>query len=535
MTTQPMEPQLQLDSDDDAQSLPYSLPLELTVKDRGVVRALCQFQDDDTRSEFALRALRIGVLALEQAQGQIDAGAVRREGEQLLSGVKTALDQHQELLNERMTRQLQDYFDPNNGRFHERVERLIQKDGELEQVLRRNIGAEDSELCQTLVSHVGEESPLVKLLEPGEDNGLLTELRTVVEDRLRDQRERVLDQFSLDNKEGALCRFLGEVKEHYDGVSGDLTEKIDKAVGEFSLDDESSALSRLVGNVKTAQETITKEFSLDEKKSALSRLRSELVTLLEKQSKTNQEFQEEVKVAIGELQARKAEADRSTRHGHTFEDQLAAFIEQEALKAGDVAEFSGNTTGLIKNCKVGDVVLKLGPDSAAANAKIVFEAKKQANYTLQKALDESETARKNRGAQVGVFVFSRAAAPDEMEPLARFGNDIVVIWDHENPAHDIYLRVALTLARALCVRDEQRSAADSADLEQIDRAINEIEKRAGELDQIKSGAESIKKSADKILSRQDLIRQSLDKQVDSLRERITTLKTVLSDETEAAE
>lgn len=529
MPTQPMERQLQLHSDDDTQSLPYSLPLELTVKDREVIRALCEYPDDDARAEFALRALRIGVLALEQAQGQIDAGAVRHEGERLLANVESALKQHQDLLNERMTRQLQEYFNPQNGRFQERLERLIRQDGELEQLLRRNIGADDSELCRTLVSHVGEESPLVKLLDPGEGNGLLAELRTVVEDRLRDQRERVLQQFSLDNKDGALCRFLLEVKEHYTGVSGDLAEKIDKVVGEFSLDEENSALSRLVGNVKSAQDTITREFSLDEEKSALSRLRTELVNLLEKQSKTNQEFQEEVKLAIRELQARKAEADRSTRHGHTFEDELATFIAQEAQKTRDVSEFTGNTTGLIKNCKVGDVVLELGPESQAAGARIVLEAKKKSHYTLKNALEESETARKNRGAQVGVFVFSRASAPEELEPLARFGNDVVVIWDHEDAAHDIYLRVAMTLARALCVRDERRSAADTADLEQIDRAILEIEKRAGQLDEIKSGAESIKRSADKILSRQEKIRRALDREVETLRDRTTTLRTALDD------
>jgi len=510
------------------QTLPFSLPLELSVRDVEVVRVLSAFAEGAERDEFALTALRIGVLALQQAQGVIDGESVRREGERLLGNVEAALTKHQELLHDRMTRQLQEYFDPQNGRFQERVERLIRQDGELEQVLRRSIGAEDSEMCQMLVSHVGEGSPLLKLLDPREENGLLTELRMVVEDRLSEQREHVLKQFSLDNEEGALARFLRKVKEHHDGISGDLTEKIDRAVGEFSLDDENSALSRLVGNVKTAQETITKEFSLDEEKSALSRLRSELVKLLEEQSKTNQEFQEQVKVAIGELQARKAEAARSTRHGADFEQALFAFVEDQTRATGDIAQATGNSTGLIKNNKKGDVVLTMGPETAAPDANIVLEAKQDKSYDLKKALAELEEARHNRAAQVGIFVFSQQTVPENTEPLARYGADIVVVWDAENPTTDVYLKVAITLARALCVREQQRAASESADFEQIDKAILEIEKKAGELDEIKSSAESIKKSADKILDRQRKIHKVLEREAESLRERTGDLKQLVA-------
>jgi hypothetical protein len=512
-----------------SESLPYSLLLELTVSDAEVIAALWDYPDGAAREEFALRALRIGVLALKQAQGQIDAGAVRHEGERLLQNVGGVLDRHAQLLHERMTAQLKEYFDPQSGRFQERVERLIKQDGDLETVLRRNIGEKDSELCKTLASHIGDASPLMKVLDPSGEAGLTAGLQKIVEARLQEQREHILKQFSLDETNGALCRFLAEVKKHYDGVSGDLTTKIDKAVGEFSLDDENSALSRLVGRVKVAQETITREFSLDEKESALSRLRGELVDLLEKQSKANREFQEEVKVTIRELQARKAEAALSTRHGVDFEQSVIQFIEEEARRTGDIAQATGNTTGRIKHSKVGDAVLELGPESAAPAARIVFEAKEVAGYDLTTAREEIEVARKNRDAQVGVFVFSRLTAPEALEPLVRYGHDIVVIWKPDDPASDIYLRVAITLARALCVREQRRGAAESADLEQIDKAILEIEKRAGELDQIKSGAESIIKSANKILDRQRLIRESLDREVESLRDRTAALRDLLNE------
>src|SRR5262245_8280019 len=158
------------------------LPLELKVLDREVMDALLGYPEGLARDEFALRALRIGVLALKQAQGQIDATAVRQEGERLLQNVERALQQHQQLLNERLTTQLKTYCDPNDVRFHERIERLIRQDGELEQLLRRNVGDDDSRLCQTLALHVGDGSPLMRVIDPDAGDGLAAALRECIEE-----------------------------------------------------------------------------------------------------------------------------------------------------------------------------------------------------------------------------------------------------------------------------------------------------------------------------------------------------------------
>lgn len=509
-----------------SEALPYSLLLELTVTDPEVIAALWQCNEGAERDEYATRALRIGVLALRQAQGQIDSASVRQEGERLIQSIQHALQQHERALNDRLTAQLKEYFDPQGGRFHERVERLIKNGGELEQVLRLNIGDGDSALCKTLRAHVGDGSPLMQLLDPDDSEGFAAALNRVLQQRLEEQRDTVLRQFSLDQKDGALCRFLSEVKVHYDGVSGDLTQKIDKVVGEFSLDKQDSALSRLVNRVEDAQKTITREFSLDEKTSALTRLREEIVTLLERQAKSNQCFQEEVKVAISELQARKAEAARSTRHGHTFEEQVFEFVQHDALRCGDVAQFTGNTPGLIKGKKVGDVVLELGPDCAAPHACIVLEAKESAGYDLKAMLDELDEARKNRGAQIGLFVCSCKTAPAGCDPLIRRGPNIIVLWDAEDVGFDVYFRAALTLARALCVREHQRDAAEAADLAEIEKAILEIEKRAGDLDEIGTWARTIANNAEKIMKRQEKLRSVLDCQIEILRSKTEAIKSL---------
>jgi hypothetical protein len=77
-------------------------------------------------------------------------------------------------------------------------------------------------------------------------------------------------------------------------------------------------------------------------------------------------------------------------------------------KAGDIAIRTGATTGLIRQCKRGDVVVQVGPEHAAAGAFIVLEAKEDSSYSLKDALADLEIARKNRGAEVRLFYCKKA-------------------------------------------------------------------------------------------------------------------------------
>ncbi len=76
------------------ETLPSPLPLELTVVDPEVIAELCAKQEGRERDDYALGALRLGVLAIRQARGQIDANVLKREGERLLGDVHLVLSQH---------------------------------------------------------------------------------------------------------------------------------------------------------------------------------------------------------------------------------------------------------------------------------------------------------------------------------------------------------------------------------------------------------------------------------------------------------
>jgi hypothetical protein len=531
--------------------LPYRLDLELTVGDAETIAELCLRPEGDERESFALDALKIGVLALRQARGQLDVDLIQRESQRMLSALSGRLEEHARTVQSHLSSSLKDYFDPESGRFNERVKRLVEKDGELERVLRSQIGSQDSELCKTLLGHVGETSPLMKLLSPTESQGLLGALRETVGAQLSQQRETVLKEFSLDNKQGALARLIEELSLKHGQLTDTLQEKIEVVVKEFSLDQENSALSRLVQKVDRAQKSITDEFSLDNESSALSRLqlllkstseaihsnltlddeasslarlKREVLTILKEHSETNGKFQEEVKVALARMVARKEEADRSTRHGLEFEEAVGELLGHHCRQCGDILSATGTTTGLIKNCKVGDFVIHLGPDSAAPDAKIVVEAKEKADYSLTDARTEIETGRKNREAPVGLFIFSSRTAPQGLDGVARYGDDVLVVWDAEDAASDLFLKVGLTLARALCIRAGRQSKAQAADFEAIVAAVLEIEKQTESLKEISTSSETIRNATDKISNRVRIAKEKLERQVELLREKIADLR-----------
>src|SRR5580692_6297046 len=331
--------------------LPFGLPLELTVNDPDTIRELLTFQEGEQRERHPLNALRIGVLALRQARGQIDADVVRRESERLLSELNERLGSHAQSVHECVADSLKQYFDPKDGRLQERIDRLIGRDGELESLLRRQIGDQDSQLTKTLSAHVGSESPLMRVLSPDQSRGVLGAIREAVEQQLTSQRDQVLNQFSLDNKEGALSRFIAELSQQQSSLSGELSVKIDRVVREFTLDEKDSALSKLVHRVDDAHQKIASQFSLDNDGSALARMKSELQTLINEHRRDSQRFQSEIREVLAGMATRRQEIQRSTRHGDEFDQAVFAFIQHESQGRGDIATCVGTTTGLINNCK----------------------------------------------------------------------------------------------------------------------------------------------------------------------------------------
>ena len=499
------------------------IDLTLTISDPDLCAELSERPEGEQRNEFAITSMKIGSLALRQAQGRIDADRVRAEGERLIENMIKALDERQEAVTTRISNSLQEYFHPESGRFNERVRRLIGQDGELENLIRSQIAGDDSVLTQTLKSHVGVDSKLMKTLDPDSADGLVHSLAKATEKTLDEQNRQILKEFSLDNKDGAITRLISELEKK----NGDL-------MGEFSLDNEDSALSRLVSRVEAAQGKISREFSLDQEGSALARMRNELNGVLQRHIVSSQEFQTDVREKLAAMVARRKEADRSTRHGQEFEGAVFDFVDKNCQRSGDLAKHTGHSAGAIRHNKKGDIVVKIGPDNHAAGAQVVIEAKERDGYTLEQATRELEEARKNREADVGLFIFSKRTSPENIEPLVRYGNDIFIAWDATDSTSDVVLDAGLATARAICVQTSSRGEEYSADFDAIMQAIHEIEKQATSLEEITKFSNTIKSSSEKILNRADIAQKRLKEQVEKLENKINGLQEVVGDMGDAA-
>lgn len=495
--------------DDDA------LPLLLRIRDPELVQELGAIADPREREAVALAALRIGWLSLRTARGQVDAQAVRGEVERMLGELRSGLDAHRSHLQEQLGRSLREYFDPEGGRFEERVRRLVHDDGELATVIRSQVAGSDSALARTLAQHVGEGSLLLRTLDPANAEGLVAGITRLVDDSLGAQRQAILGEFSLDNREGALARLVGELTQSHGKLSDALQLRIDAVVKEFSLDAEDSALSRLVHRVERAQQQISAEFTLDSETSALARLRREWLTIAERQSAQLGELQKRVEVELAKFTTTRERDARSTAHGNAFEAALLRWLEARALAHGDGFEATGASTGVIRNCKKGDAVVELGPEHRAAGARIAIEAKEEAGFTLAKARAEIDEARRNRSASAGVFVHSARSAPEGFPLFHAVGEDVFVVWDLEDPASDVRLEAALGVARALATRarGERTTEVDFGDLE---RAIRDVEKQLRGLDEIQTSASTIEGSAAKIKDRVRILRGNLEGAIERL-------------------
>jgi hypothetical protein len=541
------EPQTARAAEND-NAAPETMSLELLIEDPRAVALLWAVPEGRARLTHAGRA---GLLALEQARGQIDAESVRREGDRILQVLDEKLSGSARDLHNRIASTITEYFDPASGRLPERLRLLVARDGELEQLLRRVVGGADSEMARTLAAHVGEGSPLMQVIDPERSGGLASAIEALIGKQLGEQRAAILREFSLDEKDGALRRLIDELEERHGKLEAALGDKIDCLVKELSADEEDSALSRLIRRVELAQKTITAEFSLDNQDSALarlkreldetratidrqltldddgsplSRLRRELLEVLAKQKQVAETFQTNITQMVGELVGRREAEARSTLHGHRFEDVVVAEISRRVAQEGHIAEAVGNTTGRKRYNKKGDLVVELGPDHAAAAARVVWEAKEDASYNLKKARAELEEARSNRDAGVGVFVFSSKSAPADMPAFRRIGDDLFVVWDAEDPATDVLLDAALAVSTALSIRRVESGEEIEASLEAIERAVIEVEKRVENLDQIHTWATTIRNNGDRILDRVAKDRKALHREIEALRTHSQSLR-----------
>jgi hypothetical protein len=135
-----------------------------------------------------------------------------------------------------------------------------------------------------------------------------------------------------------------------------------------------------------------------------------------------------------------------------------------------------------------------------------------------------DEARKNRDAQLGVFVFSKQTAPEGLMPFSRYGDDLVVVWDAEEPSTDLYLSAAYSVARALAVRVGKQDGQSEEAVRQIQLATRALEKQLQYLDDLHTWGQTVQSNGAKITDRTERMKKDILEEIERLDAQVDLLK-----------
>jgi len=81
------------------------------------------------------------------------------------------------------------------------------------------------------------------------------------------------------------------------------------------------------------------------------------------------------------------------------------------------------------------------------------------------------------------------------------GNDLVITWDPDDPASDLFIKAALSVARALVIREGHEAVENREAVNAIELAARAIERQLGYLSEIGTWAETVQSNGEKIAGR----------------------------------
>jgi hypothetical protein len=463
--------------------------------------------DEAQRDQLVHDAWSIGLRALAKAHAAAQEARLQDVGAALVADLDRQLGAHVEAQQQTIATVLAKFFDPKDGQVSQRLAAFLDDQGVLARLLEKYLGPQNSVLSQTLARQVGDNSPLFQKLSPTESNGLVkvleVQLRAVM-DEGHAELERALDPL---HENGAVARFLRSLREELKGADEDRAKQLATALAALNANDEHSLISRLVRETHRARREVLSAVNPEAANSPMAVLKASLTKLLKdhaasqtemlrSQQVRQQDFEKEVREALARIETKRSQELKSPRGGFDFEDAVTEFVAAATRGAPCVFEATGNTAGAVGRCKKGDAVLRFTSESAFEGSGVVFEAKRDATYTPQRALDELDAARKNRGAVAGVFVMARSHAPDTFPRFARFGHNVLVTWDDHDPNSDPYLHAAVLLGMALVTR--AKTVGDAGDIEALHDLESRIEGELSRLEKMEKHNESIRRSSDQI-------------------------------------
>jgi len=464
-------------------------------------------------AQLAADAWGIGLRALRNARAEAQESQLSDIGEKLKVDLGSVLSSMVQQHQERVETSLRRYFDPNDGELARRLERFIEDDGELPRLLQRFAAPDGGLIAQTLALHVGEQSALVRRLNPTSTDGIVQTLKQVCTTAVCDSQAAMQEALDPLRSDSPVARFLLALREDLKKAESDRSQQMLTAFKALDANDPNSLLSNLARQSKAASESLLNAMNPANDNSPLAHLRNSLGELLERHAKTSRDlleeqrerqtaFETDLRETVARIETQRAANRGSPRGGLDFEDSVLDAVRNRLGTGPYVCSKTGNVAGIRDTCRVGDFIVRFTDESTWAGAAVVFECKHDASYNVDKAIKELDIARANRDASVGVFVMARSHASADFPAFSRVGHNILVSWDPDDARTTSRLEAAVMLAMALASRKQQ--VADHASTD----AVRDIETL---LANQAAHVEKMRKASDGIRKNNDVIRKELDR------------------------
>ncbi|MEQ9075859.1 MAG: hypothetical protein RLP09_18525 [Sandaracinaceae bacterium] len=481
----------------------------------------------------------IGVRAVMNAQARATESRLQDVGKSLMGDLERQLEVHVDHQHRMLQQVVGQYFDPKDGSVSVRLDEFTRDEGPLARILQQYLGPQNSVLAETLARQVGQQSELFRKLSPTESDGLVQVLEGRLKEVMSSGHTEVVRALDPQQPDGAVARFLRALRGELGKAEQDRHKQLQAALAALDANDEQSLISRLMRETHQARRSLMQAINPDVQDSPMASIKNTLTAMLGDHIKSQQEaleaqrerqakFEREVLEAIARIESRRGAEASSPRGGFSFEDAVVAFVHDALSGAPYLVEATGNSVGLLPRRKLGDVVVRFTADSAFDGAALVVETKRDASYSIPKALEELDLARKNRGAGAGVFVMASTHAAPGFPRLARYGHNVLVMWDEGDSSTDPHLHAALLLGLALATR--KRHLGDPGDIQALADIEQRITAEVSRLDKIRKANEAIRRQSDSISDELRKGQKALERLVDKAKDTLKALNIELHDE-----
>jgi hypothetical protein len=494
---------------------------------------------ESQREQLTLDTWVIGLRALGNAQAEAREARLADVGASLLDDLDRQLRIHVQQQQQTIATILDKYFDPNDGQVTERLRAFVDDHGVLAQLLHRYLGPQRSVLAETLARQVGEQSELFKKLSATDSEGLVKVLERQLCAVMNEGHADLVKALDPLAEDGAVARFLRSLREELKGADEDRATQLAKALAALDANDESSLISRLVRETALARQAMLHAVNPEAPDSPMAAIKQTLMPImnghassqqdfLQRQQERQEKLEKEIREALARLETRKEEEQRGPRGGLDFEEAVIDFLAAALQSAPCVLEVTGTSPGLRSRCKKGDAVVRFSDESVFAGAGVVFEAKRDASFTTQRALEELDTARANRNVCAGVFVMANSHAPAAFPRFARHGQNVLVTWDETDRGTDTYLHAAILLGLALVTR--AGAIGDDGDIAALRDIEGRIESEVTRLHRMQKSNDQIRSHSDTIGDEIQKAQKQLDLLVRKAKETLKALQVELCEE-----